>query len=104
LEGKMGKGIYGPTEVDIPAVLPWKVVIEIKADSFDLIRHYAKELGARVGEATTPRAIPTNGSGGGGGGSNQVEYSVSLSTPLEAQIEEAERHLASLKKQIGEKA
>ena len=81
--------------------LPWHILIDVKADSFELMRWYVEELCRQIVKADAQHKISIQSGSGGGGDSTQVQYSVSLSTPLKAQIEQAEKHLAALRAKLG---
>lgn len=81
--------------------LPWQITIEVKASTFELMKWEVAELAKRVAKAEVPSHVPSSGGGSDGSGSSGTQYTITLSTPLEAQIEEAEKRLADLKRQKG---
>lgn len=90
----------GPSQSYVQPPLPWVITIEIRADSFDMLKHEVGNVAKHVARAAVPAHVAISGAGGSGS-YNQVEYTVRLSTPLEAEIEEAEKRLADLRQRLG---
>ena len=79
--------------------LPWKIVITVEATRFDLIKYGVADLAKHVACAVAPKDVSMSGAGSGGA-ITDIRYSITLSTPLEAEIEEAERHLLDLRRRL----
>ncbi len=64
----------------------WKIKAEFESNSFEGVKHLAKNILGRIANAKNYKEIAC--AGGGGGGNGYSSYRVSCFSPIEARIQQ----------------
>ena len=78
---------------------PWRMTINLSADSFEGLRSIADYVFTGIKNAKTLKELPSAGGGGGVGGQD-CSYSVITASPIEVKIKQLRDEADKLEKQL----